>query len=534
MKRVAVVGAGTMGAGIALAVARSNFDVILLEVDSEMRDRAQERMRNDAERLAAQDALGRITMAASIAQLQSVDVVIEAISEDLELKRRLFTDLERAVGPEVILATNTSSLSVSQIAHGMNVPGRFLGLHFFNPATIMRLVEIVRTDATDPAVLAVAHAFVESLGKTAVEAADTPGFIVNRVARPYYLQALHALENGIAPAEDLDALARGAGFAMGPFELMDLIGLDINLATTQSVYERTGEERLAPVATQVRMVGEGKLGRKTSAGFYAYPNGRAAKKAVPQAPTAPPFNEDEVITVLGYGDLADQIVELLSQHYAHVLHVAMDDQLDEVSEETTILFDIGDGTSDRGEMLAQLDRALPADTVIYADAYATPLSKYNRKFAHPERFVGYGIVGSFDSQQIVEIVDLELMSDDALGLAEELFAALQKHVTLVADSPGLFLGRAIASIVNEAVYAVQEEVATADDIDVAMRLGTNYPLGPIAWGREIGGARVARILVDLANAEGHQYGPARALWVLDAQEESDDAESPLAKASYLG
>ncbi|GAC1392278.1 MAG: 3-hydroxyacyl-CoA dehydrogenase [Vulcanimicrobiaceae bacterium] len=528
------MGAGTMGAGIALAVARSNFEVVLLEVDAGVRQRAQERMRKDAQRLAIEAALERITMVASVEELQGSDLVIEAISEDLGLKRGLFSGLERALGPEVILATNTSSLSVAEIAQGMNVPGRFIGLHFFNPATLMQLVEIVRTDATDPAVTAVARAFVESLGKTAVEAADTPGFIVNRVARPYYLQALHALERGVAPAEDLDALARGAGFRMGPFELMDLIGLDINLATTQSIYERTGAERLAPVGTQLRMVGEGKLGRKTGAGFYSYANGSAAKKVALEAPVAPPFNEDEVITVLGFGDLADQIVELLSQHYTHVLQVAMDDQLDELSDETTILFDIGDGTSDRGEILSQLDRALPADTVIYADAYATPLGKLSRKLSHPERFVGYGIVGSFDSQQIVEIVDLELMSDDALGLAEELFAALQKHVILVADSPGLFLGRAIASIVNEAVYAVQEEVASADDVDIAMRLGTNYPLGPIAWGREIGGARVARILLDLANAEGPQYGPARALWVLDAHEDPSDVDPLLQKAETLG
>jgi 3-hydroxybutyryl-CoA dehydrogenase len=157
--------------------------------------------------------------------------------------------------------------------------------------------------------------------------------------------------------------------------------------------------------------------------------------------------------------------------------------------------------------------------VIFADAYATDLAKAAKRMRHSERLVGYGVLGAFVSQRAVEIVDSELVSDDALELAQELFASLGKGVVLVEDRPGLFLGRTVGSIVNEAVIAVHEKVATLDDVDVAMRLGTNYPIGPIAWGREIGGARVTRILQRLAEAEGEAFAPHRSLWVLDVEEE---------------
>ena len=526
MKRVVVIGAGTMGAGIALAVAAAGFEVDLVEVDTATRERAQASMAKDAGRISAPEALQRIAMRSCIDEVGEAVLAIEAVPEDLALKHRIFAQLEHKLGNAAILATNTSSLSVAQIAEAVSNRARVIGLHFFNPATMMKLVEIVRTDLTEPAVLEAARSFVRALGKTAVEAADTPGFIVNRVARPYYLQSLHALENEVAPVEDLDLLARGVGFRMGPFELMDLIGLDVNFATTQSVYERTEAERFAPVPIQGLMVSQGNLGRKTGSGFYDYPDGVAPSKPTLETPEAPAFNEDERVAVIGYGDLAEELVERFTQAYANVQHIAMDEQLDELDKAATIIFDIGGGTADRSDLLAQLDRLLPQETMIFVDAYSTSLSKHAGKFKHPERFIGYGILGSFDSQSIIEIVDRDEMSDDAAGLAEELFAALGKRVILVGDCAGLFLGRTVASIVNEAVYAVQEEVASADDIDIAMRLGTNYPLGPVAWGREIGGARIARILIDLANAEGKHYAPARALWVLDAPDEPQESAEP--------
>ena len=354
------------------------------------------------------------------------------------------------------------------------------------------------------------------MGKTAVLAADTPGFIVNRVARPYYLQAMRAYEAGVAPMEDLDRLARGAGFRMGPFELVDLIGMDVNLATSESVYERTGEERFEPVAVQREMVAEGRLGRKSGAGFYDYSQGAPPRDdAVPQP--SGEIDGDERIAILGFTGLAAEMHERLARAYAGVQLWEDEERLDEIPEDTTIIFDVGDGASDRGAILAALEERLPPETVMFVDAYATDLRALCKRAAHPQRIVGYGILSTLDHQRVVEIVDEEETADDALELAQELFESIGCGVVLVENHAGLFLGRTIGSIVNEAVYVVQEEIASPDDVDAAMRLGTNYPRGPIEWGREIGGDRVNRILQRLAAQDGAAFGPSRALWALDAQ-----------------
>ncbi|MBV9148723.1 MAG: 3-hydroxybutyryl-CoA dehydrogenase [Candidatus Eremiobacteraeota bacterium] len=520
MRRIAVVGAGTMGAGIALSAACAGFDVDLVEIDAALRERAGERIKRDAQKLNRSDAPARIQLRSATAEIDEADLAIEAVTEDLALKQRVFVDLESRLHADAILATNTSSLSVIEIAGVLANPGRVIGLHFFNPPTMMKLVEVVRTDAVDDAVIDVGRALVEALGKTPVVVADTPGFIVNRVARPYYLQALRALDRGVGDISDLDALARGIGFRMGPFELMDLIGLDVNLATSESIYERTQAARLAPVARQRKMVAAGDLGRKTGNGFYRYDGNGAASREPFTAPEKPPKNEDDNILVLGFGDLAESVATLLRGTYAKVQHIETDDALDQLDPETTIAFDIGDGVSDRSADIADLEMVISNDAVILVDAYATGMRGLAARLEKPERVVGYGLLGPFERQDVIELVDSDAVDDDALALAEELFAALGKRTMLVGDLPALFLGRVIGSVVNEAVYAVQDGIASADDIDVAMRLGTNYPLGPIAWGREIGGQRVARILSQLAAAEGAEFGPARALWVLDAEAET--------------
>jgi 3-hydroxybutyryl-CoA dehydrogenase len=535
VNRIAVVGAGTMGAGIALAAACGGFDVDLIEIDAVMREGAPERMSRDAQRLQRTDALARIRVADAISQIGAAEIAIEAVPEDLMLKQRVFVDLERQLSERAILATNTSSLSVGDVADALADPSRLIGLHFFNPATAMKLVEVVRTDCTDDAVVEIGRAFVEAIGKTAVLAADTPGFIVNRVARPYYLQALRALERDVGNVEDLDSLARGIGFRMGPFELMDLIGLDVNLATSESIFERSGAQRLEPVALQREMVVKRLLGRKTGSGFYEY-DGGASRRSDEEPPNAPPQNEDEVVTLLGFGPVADAVAELLARGYTRVERIQNDDELAGIDGRTTILFDVGDGVSDRSQTVVDLEPALSPQAVIFVDAYATPVGALGGRLRAPQRLVGYGILSSLEQQRTVEIVDAQPTDEDALAVAEELFAVLGKRTQLVGDSAALFLGRLVGSIVNEAVYAVQEGVASADDVDLAMRLGTNYPIGPVAWGKEIGGARISRILTQLANAEGMQYGPARALWVLDAAEnlEDDRASRDWAEAATTG
>jgi 3-hydroxybutyryl-CoA dehydrogenase len=516
---VLVAGGGTMGAGIALVAARGGYAVEIVEPDAQARQRGAERIARDAERAGDPSIAGRIRWSEALPERSEASIGIEAVPERFDLKRDTFVAMARALASDALLATNTSSLSVADLADVVDNPQRVGGLHFFNPPAAMKLVEVVHAPETSDDTIDRAFAFVERIGKTAVLAADTPGFIVNRVARPFYLQSLRALERNVASVEELDALARAAGFRMGPFELMDLIGLDVNLATSESVYERTEAERLAPVDLQRTMVAQGRLGRKSGAGFYEYSGDVPRLDLALEMPSGEP-NDDESIALLGFGGVADELAELLEQRYRNVQRIENDELLDELSPDTTIVVDVGDGTTDRGDVLAALDSLLGEETVFFTDAYATDVAASAARLRHPERLVGYGILGSLTAQRAVEIVDSETVSDDSLELAQELFGSIGKGVMLVEDAPALFLGRVVASIVNEAVTAVHENVATPDDVDTAMRLGTNYPIGPIAWGREIGGARVARILQRLADAEGVEFAAHRSLWVLDVEEEN--------------
>ncbi len=519
---ILIVGAGTMGAGIAFVAARGGYVVALVEPDAAARERGLARLQKEAQRTEGGAAvLSRIRWSDRIPPTSEAAIAIEAVPESFDLKREVLKQLAQALDDKALIATNTSALSVEDLAGHLPNPERVVGLHFFNPPSVMDLVEIVAAPETSDDSVARAQRFVERIGKHGVLAADTPGFIVNRVARPFYLQSLRAFDRGVASLEELDALARGAGFRMGPFELMDLIGLDVNLATTESVYQRLEAERLAPVQLQRRMVESGRLGRKTGAGFYDYSDGPPQRlDAAPEEPGEP--NEDEHVVLIGFGGIADELAELLDQHYARVTRIENDEFLEQVPVDATIAIDAGDGHADRASVAAQLDSVFGPETVIFTDAYATDLDAAAHAMQHPERLVGFGVLGALESQSAVEIVDTEQVSDDALALAQELFASLGKGVVLVEDSPGLFVGRVVASIVNEAVIAVHENVATADDIDLAMRLGVNYPIGPIAWGREIGGARVARILNRLAESEGREWAPDRSLWVLDVEQTPEE------------
>lgn len=510
-----------MGAGIAFVAAAAGFEVDLVEPDAAASDRAKQRIAKDAERAGNADAIGRVQYYGALQPGMQAGLAIEAVSERMDLKRTVFAQLAQTFDSQTLLATNTSSLSVSDIAQGVANPERVLGLHFFNPPAAMKLVEIVRGERTSDETTERARAIVEDLGKTPVLAADTPGFIVNRVARPFYLQAMRAYDAGVAPMEDLDRLARGAGFRMGPFELIDLIGMDVNLATTESVYERTQEERFEPVPLQRQMVAEKRLGRKTGTGFYDYAHGIPKHDDAPPQPSAE-IDDVEQIVVLGYAGLAAEMDDRLHHAYANVQLWEDEDTLDEIPEETTVVFDVGDGANDRGAVIEALDRRLPEETVIFVDAYATDVDALAKRLQHPGRIVGYGILASLENQLVVEVVDAEQTSDDALELAQDIFESIGRSVVLVENRAGLFLGRTVGSIVNEAVYVVQEEIATPQDVDLAMRLGTNYPRGPIEWGQAIGGDRVARMLQRLAAEEGPGFGPSRALWVLDAQPQEEE------------
>jgi len=286
---VGIVGAGVMGAGIAQVALEAGSEVVLHDVDGDAIDRATARVREGLARRAARLDLDADSIDAwvdgRIANLRHAHVldglateaslIVEAALEDLELKRTLFRALDAAAAPDVILATNTSALSVTAIAEATDDPGRVLGLHFFNPVPLMALVEVVPGARTAPEVVERATDIVRAWGKTPVRSADRPGFIVNRVNRPFTIEALRMLEERVASVEAIDAAMRAAGYPMGPFELMDLAGIDVNLAAARGVWTGLGRpDRLRPSPIQERLVAAGRLGRKSGGGFYRYEDGR--------------------------------------------------------------------------------------------------------------------------------------------------------------------------------------------------------------------------------------------------------------------
>ena len=281
-----------MGSGIAQVAAAAGHEVLLYDTVEGAVGRALTAIEKNLARsvekkkLASDEASAirrRITSANAIADYRDCDLVIEAVVESIDVKRDLFSTLEKVVRPATILGTNTSSLSVTSIARACDRPERVLGIHFFNPPTVLALVEIVPGLATDPAVTTTGQGLIEAWGKTTVVASDTPGFIVNRIARPFYGEALRIYEEGIADIPTIDwAIKEIGGFRMGPFELMDFIGNDINLAATKSVYEATFQDsRFRPSLTQQRLVDGGFLGRKTGRGYYAYPPGPSVPEPAP-------------------------------------------------------------------------------------------------------------------------------------------------------------------------------------------------------------------------------------------------------------
>ncbi len=277
---VAVIGSGTMGRGIAQSVALSGKQVILYDLTDDLLHRAAKAIAEDIaegvrrgktefERADSANRFMRLTT--DLEQAAQADLVIEAVPEDLELKRTVFGRLDAAAPPHTVLASNTSSLSISVIAASTGRPEKVLGLHYFNPAHLMKLVEVIRGDLTDDATMIAGRDFVESLGKTPVICIDSPAFIVNRVARPFYGEALRMLGEQTATPDEIDRLLTSLGFRMGPFRLLDLIGLDVNLAVTKSVYNAYFQDpKYRPHPIQQRMVDSGRLGRKSGRGFYEY------------------------------------------------------------------------------------------------------------------------------------------------------------------------------------------------------------------------------------------------------------------------
>jgi len=467
---IGVIGAGAMGAGIAQIAAQAGHRVGLFDTSMGAADKAKAKIgetlvalatKGKIDRAAADAAAARIVAVHALGDLVSARLVVEAIVEDLAIKRNLFRELEVVVSPDTILASNTSSLSITALAAGMKHAGRVAGMHFFNPAPLMPLVEVVSGLATDAEVAATIHATAQAWGKTPVHARSTPGFIVNRCARPFYAEALRVLAERAADPATLDAIMREAGgFRMGPFELMDLIGLDINVAVTRSVWEAFFHDaRFTPSVTQNEMVAAGYLGRKAGRGFYDYAEGAAKPPPSTEAPAPEPGR------MARHGELrmgADLAARLSRSGVA--LDVAAADPrfpqgvLHIENEDNVCWLVPGDGRT---------------ATAVAATAGVRDVVTFDLAF-------------DFASCARLAVARADTCSDPAFAAAAGALQAAGIAVSRIDDVAGLVVLRTVAMLANEACDAVTQGIASAADIDLAMQKGVNYPRGPLAWADGLG------------------------------------------------
>ncbi len=479
---IGIVGAGTMGSGIALVALSAWRAVVLVDPLDSARAQAEAYLRRHLAKPGKAAALDRLTLSADLESLAGCGLVIEAAPEDLELKRDLFRRLEAICPPPALLATNTSTLSVGAIGAAAATPERIGGLHFFNPAPLMPLVEVAAGDRTSEATVNSLVAIVKDLGKTPVVTRDTPGFIVNRVARPFYGEALRLLAEGYATVDQIDRLAEMAGgFRMGPFRLMDLIGLDVNLAATRSIYDQTfGEPRYRPHPIQARLVEQGRLGRKSGRGFYDYASGDPAFDR-----ELPPEGGGEGLIVVSGGTWAPGVSETFLRA-GFTLH--------EAHGGAPVAGIVAAGREERlREQVHRLDRALPPEVPLLVQAADVTLSEILTWCAHPERVFGFD--GLFlDNGRIATLVASEANPPGMRGAVESLLRAAGRRSEWILDGPGLVLPRIVAALASEAAFVLAEGTADEATIDLAMRLGANYPAGPLEWGRRLGWSRVVRVM----------------------------------------
>jgi 3-hydroxybutyryl-CoA dehydrogenase len=457
---VLVVGAGIMGAGIAQVAAQAGHEVFLFDLRASAAAQAKAKLVTTFDALvakgkltadAAQATLARITPVLSLQAASSARLVVEAIVEQLAAKRSLFQELEALMPADAVLATNTSSISVTAIANGLKRPGQLVGMHFFNPVPVMKLVEVVSGLQTDATVADVIFELSKAWGKTPVHAKSTPGFIVNRIARPYYAESLALLLEQATTPHVLDACLRGAGFRMGPCELMDLIGHDTNFAVTNSVFEANFyDKRFVPSLVQREMVDGGLLGRKSGQGFYRYPAG------VPNLPVAvheAPATAREV-TVHGTGPIADFLEQAAT---AALAHQGWGPARQRSSDWTGIRIDDARLVLTDGRTASACAAAMgTAQVAVFDRPLALP--------AAPGTALAFAV------------------NDEAWQpQAGAWLAALGFAPLPVADAPGLVVARTVAMLINEAADAVQQGVCSTEGADAAMKLGLNYPRGPFEW-----------------------------------------------------
>ena len=476
-----LVGTGAMGRGIAQIAAQANVEVLLYDTKEGAAADAKnaivatlaklaEKGKLTTDQVAAAEA--KLKVVAGLADMATADAVVEAIVENLDIKKKLFAELEGIVGENCILATNTSSLSVTSIAAGCRLPNRVAGFHFFNPVPLMKIVEVIDGLLTDSSVSDALLDLGRRMGHTAVRAKDTPGFIVNHAGRAFITEGLRLLGENVAEIHDIDRIMRDvAGFRMGPLELLDLTGLDVSQPVMESIYHQYYQEpRFRPSnLAQQRLVG-GLLGRKTNRGFYSYENGKISGPAVA-------LNEAPAPTL----DLATMPPLWISQAHPEFANLVV-----------ALVRNLG-ATIETG--LRPSDKALCIVTPRGQDATTCA----NREGLDATRTIAVDVVFGLETGKRRTLMTTPITSVTTRTAAHALFAADGSPVTVIHDSAGFVAQRIIAHVVNVGCDIAQQGIAAPEDIDRAVTLGLGYSKGPLSFGDAIGAKRILDILDCLFN-----------------------------------
>jgi 3-hydroxybutyryl-CoA dehydrogenase len=520
LSKVGVVGLGTMGAGIAEVLARGRYDVVGVEVGDEALRRGRGHLEKSTGRAVKrgklspadqQAILDRVTLSTSFEALADCDLVIEAVPERIDLKRRVFAELDKVCRADAVLATNTSSLSVTEIATATNRPEQIVGVHFFNPAPVMKLVEVIHTVLTRPEALTAVQDLVESLGKVGVTVGDRAGFITNRLLFGYLNQAAGMYDSGHASREDIDAAMKATGLPMGPLTLMDLIGLDVSLEVCEAIYRETRDRRHAPAPILRRLVTAGLLGRKTGRGFYAYDEAEAAAGETAGGP--PPR-----VGVAGSGPLAAAIISACARAGADVRFVAGDDEKARAVEaaaatggeaagagavtggtDLSLLADcdliieaVDEDPAVKRSLLAAVDDVAKPGAILATTAAAVPVIELATATDRPQDVVGLHLPDP--EGELVELVSTVVTAPEVMARAAEYTALLGKQPVRSRDRAGFIVDALRVPYLNDAVRMLEAGYADADAIDAAMRYGCGYPIGPIADLDRIGLDRAVEVL----------------------------------------
>nr|WP_281372211.1 3-hydroxybutyryl-CoA dehydrogenase [Modestobacter versicolor] len=532
MTEVGVVGLGTMGAGIAEVLARAGLSVTAVDVTGEAVQRGREHVEQSTGKAVARGKLGtgerdeilsRIRFTTAMEDLAAAELVVEAIPERMELKAQVFAKLDAICPPDTILATNTSSLSVTELSVTTGRPGKVIGMHFFNPAPVMKLVEIVRTVVTEPAVVEDVEALAARLGKVDVTIGDKAGFIANALLFGYLNHAVSMYENRYASREDIDAAMRlGCGLPMGPLALMDLIGIDTAYEILVTMYQQSRNRLHAPSPVIKQMMTAGLLGRKVGRGFYTYA-GRDSAEVVPDAQTPSATGAAEgarpvrSVGVVGSGTMATGIVEVVAKGGYDVTFVARTlDKVEAVQQALSRSLDkqVARGRLEQAERdavlgrvtgSAQLDDLAGADLVIEAvvehlgvkqalfgalgeivkpgavlatTTSSLPVIECATASGRAGDVVGLHFFNPAPVMKLVEVVSTIATEPDVAATAHAVCAQIGKHAVSCTDRAGFIVNALLFPYLNDAVKMLEAHYATADDIDAAMKVGCGYPMGP--------------------------------------------------------